>query len=187
MLDILLRYLFLSLRAGWRDLGLGHIVKHILHVAKSQEPTIVSTDWHFPKIDLMYFSDSLADITFNIGSLTRPIYDQGYNNQSYSKDEIWQDKSIDESYIKDEENEMVIRFQGKKIWLSLFYFLVSILIPPLLKNSNPITIIGQGTYSAFSYLHVRSDMILGSNSHPLLKTALVIWPPWLPMSPASLK
>lgn len=81
----------------------------------------------------MYFSDSLADITFNIGSLTRPIYDQGYNNQSYSKDEIWQDKSIDDSYIKDEENEMAVRFQGKKIWLSLFYFLVSILIPPLLK------------------------------------------------------
>lgn len=77
---------------------------------------------------------------------------------------------------------MAVRFQGKKTWLSLFIFWCT---NHLFQNSNP-KIIGQETYSAFSNLHVRFDMILGSNSHPLLKTALVVWPLWLQMSPASL-
>lgn len=62
--------------------------KHTLQGAKSQEPIIMGIDWHFPKIDLMYFSDSLPDMTLSIGSLTDPIYGQGYSNQSYSKDEV---------------------------------------------------------------------------------------------------
>lgn len=43
------------------------MIKHTLQGVKSWEPTLVGIDWQFPKINLMYFPDSQADVTLRKG------------------------------------------------------------------------------------------------------------------------
>lgn len=81
--------------------------------------------------------------------------------------------------------EWLLDFGEKYLALPFYFFGAQTNITPL--NTLALLRSLAGTYSDFSHVQVRSDIMQGSNSHPLLKTSLVIWSPQLQMSPASLE